>query len=723
MKSPRRSQSVGLGHLHRLVDSLRFGAPVDAPAETFGEPPMKDPRMACSTRVSAVSLAAVFIVLAGGVRSQAESFKPAADDRVAISYAGSPDEQPSADDLRRRRAQELINERRTATGGEPIDLGEALFAGEITPDNADEVLYRQHVITLSNPYFEGRAPGTKGNELAADYVRREFTRLGLEPAFGESGYYQEMQRGSVIDIAEQSLSVDGIEAKPGVQFLASGLSGDGSFTGPVAFVGYSIVSGEDGYMSYQPGTDLTGKAALVLRFEPMTENGQSQWTADGWSYHAALQRKFSGAVRRGAEAILMVSPPNADDDRAGELESPEGQQAFGRPFEGVPVIQIDPETAEAIIAAGDPAGRTLADLVASANEGGSVIDLPGVTVDVHTKLDEKPVLTNNVGGILRGRGELADEYVVVGAHYDHVGYGYFGSRDPNGRGKIHAGADDNASGTSAMLVAAKELTEAYASLPAEAEARSILFLAFTAEESGLNGSRWYVDHPIVPMEQHDLMVNLDMVGRYGDQGLEVGGVNTADGLDKLVAAYVEPTGLDYSTAMSIGGGRSDHASFDAKSVPNLFFFTGIHDDYHTPTDTFEKLNTVDATKIASAAAGIAFEAARLPEGFTYDGTGGSDDAEQPRRSVKVRVGIRPGGYGNAGGIEVAEVYEGTSAEDGGLKAGDVITSWDGKTVENVEDWMPMLFDHEPGDKVKVIVDRNGEEVELELTLKPSSSAG
>ncbi|MBL8964346.1 MAG: M28 family peptidase, partial [Phycisphaerae bacterium] len=556
---------------------------------------------------------------------------------------------------------------------------------------------------------------------------------GSETAF--TSYRQPFPFGSTISLASSSFAV----TKPtpenlemGKDFTVLGFSGSGEATGPLVFVGYGLNIGRDGYASYPANTDLTGKIAVVLRFEPMTEEGTSRWDDRGWSFNAALEPKIQQAVKRGAAGVILVNPPGANDERTGRLETIDSTKPAGKPVD-VPVVMLSIDRADRLVRAADPAGRSLMDLrrladdVALVAEHGSVADLPGVNVTLKTSLVSEPIITSNVGGILPGTGDLADQYLVIGAHYDHIGYGTGGSLGGAGsRGRVHPGADDNASGTSGMLMVAEKMTAAYASMPDDQPRRSILFMGFTAEESGLIGSRHYTRNMIADKDRHALMINMDMIGRYrGDDPkqppLELGGVGTADGLLDFIQPLIDSSGL--RVAPKPGGyGPSDHASFYGAGIPVLFFFTGLHEHYHAPSDTADTLNAPGAARVVSLVQSIALAAATRRENFVYNGDAESqpsaamgDRASAPR--TRVRFGITPGDYAGEDGILVGDVSEGGSAAEAGIRKDDRLIKWNGESISTVQSWMPLLSKHEPGDKVEIVLVRDGQEVTVTATLK------
>lgn len=625
-------------------------------------------------------------------------------------------------------------------------------------------LARLHVNTLANPYFEGRLPGSRGSQLALDYLEACLASCGLEPAFPRvessadgrevvtegASYRQPFRHGTTIKVGRQEVSVPGVDlgVQPGTNVRALGMSGSGSVTGPVVFVGYSIDQGPEGYTSYPEGTDLSGKVALVLRFEPMNEEGRSLWSpAGGWSPRASLDQKIASATRRGAVGVVLVNPPGADDARVNRLEDAQG--TAGGAAAGVPVVQVSMEVAERLVRAADPRGRSLLELRRLADAGGGVVDFRAdVPMTVSAEVSREPVIAHNVAGVLRGRGALADQYIVVGAHFDHLGLGYFGSSDREGRGKVHPGADDNASGTTGMLIIAQRLSEAYAQLPADAEARSIIFIGFDAEESGLNGSRHYVRNPIVPLDRHYLMINLDMIGRLRNGVLEVHGTGTAEGLAEFCKPFFERSGLDIVEKPG-GLGPSDHASFARAGVPVLFFFTGLHREYHSSRDFPWLINAEGLAQVAELAGSIVMAAATRTEPLPFKGAGrmeapGNPDRARPRAEaptaaqntapaaepsagparVRVRFGIAPGDYsGSEKGVVIGDVYDGTSAAEAGLRVGDRMIRWNGRPIDTVEAWMPLLAEHNPGDKVTITIVRDGKEMTVECTLKARPQAG
>ncbi len=356
-------------------------------------------------------------------------------------------------------------------------------------------------------------------------------------------------------------------------------------------------------------------------------------------------------------------------------------------------------------------------------------------VVLETGIDGGERRTANIGGILRGRGALADEWVIIGAHYDHVGFGAIGAM-PGNRGRLHPGADDNASGTAALIELAPLLESMYADAGSDTPLRSVLFLAFTAEESGLIGSRHYVENPTLPAGSVNLMINLDMIGRLRSDTLAVGGFDSASGLLELVRPDLESSGLRI-VADGNPRGPSDHASFYGAGIPVLFFFTGTHDVYHQPGDFGWTVNPRGAAKVIDLVRAVSWKAISTidPLVFGMGRSPAASNADQPvvelrpapattdRGYAPVRLGIRPGmSGGDSFGVKVEGVSEGTSAAEGGILTGDVIVAWGGEDLIDVMDMVERLRSHEPGDVVDMVVLREGREVELQIVMKASERA-
>jgi hypothetical protein len=610
-------------------------------------------------------------------------------------------------------------------------------APELTVEQSDLVAYQKHVFTLANPFFEGRAPGTRGDVLTADYFEYHFRDLGLEPAFTDGGkatFRQEFQFATRTGVTSSSVAfapaggAGPTTLAAGTDYSVLGFSASGTVTGPVVFVGYAIEKGgkDESYSTFSGGEDLSGKIALVMRFEPMDDQGKSLWSdggPTGWSNAASITPKLRLVASKNPAAIVVVSPPGADDPRVATLETTQGSTRW-LPSAKVPGVMLSVAAAEKLVAASG-AGVSLMDLRKKADAGGGITELGGVNVTIAAEVERTPRKTWNIGGVLRGKGALAEEFVVVGGHHDHLGSNELGG-SRTGEAKLHPGADDNASGSAGVLLAARQLSAKYRGLGEGASARSILFLTFGAEEIGLIGARAFVDNPPFETSRIVAMLNMDMIGRLREGKLELSGTGTAKGFEEFLDPMLSGSGLTVSK-MPGGRGPSDHAVFYGANIPVLHFFTGLHNEYHKPIDTLDTLNIPGAARVVGLVSEVAYAIATRGERLEFTSTDRGNRATGPGAGtgmggVRVRFGISPASYSDGKpGVGVGEVFPNTSAAEAGIKAGDRLISWNGGEVADVEDWMTYLGKAKPGDVVDVGIARGEEKLVVKVTLKARES--
>jgi hypothetical protein len=339
------------------------------------------------------------------------------------------------------------------------------------------------------------------------------------------------------------------------------------------------------------------------------------------------------------------------------------------------------------------------------------VELVGWKAVGQANVVQKKAQVKNVIAVLEGDGPQADETIVIGAHYDHLGLGGAGSLAP-WTTAIHNGADDNASGTATLLEVAHRL----ASGPKPKH--RIVFMAFTAEERGLLGSAHYVRNPRFPLENTIAMFNLDMVGRLNDDKLMVYGTGTAKEFDPLVETVCKDAGFKI-TKHPGGFGPSDHSSFYSKKIPVLHLFTGTHTDYHRPSDDSDKLNIAGMRRVADVLVQIIEATDKAQTRPTYIevkkveqlALAGGGDSDRPS------FGSMPA-YPNPvpDGVLLEAVLEGSPADKAGVKGGDILTMFGERKIVRLEDFEAALRDHKPGDKVKVVLRRGQESVTVEVTL-------
>ena len=548
----------------------------------------------------------------------------------------------------------------------------------------DVKLYNEHLTTLASPYMMGRVPGSAGMERAREYCAFTLEQAGLEPAFpSEDGtpfasFYDPFELGGSWDVVDERLVLDGIELEADEDYVFTGLGDDGEVSGEMVFVGYSIDNGPDGYNSFEGIESLEGKIAVMFRFEPVDENGDALWGDGSWSGRASFSNKLRALNERGAAGAIIINPPGTFDRRANRV-SRFGSGGGGADF---PVFMMSTDAGEEFIPSAGFDGKSLLELRQHADAGGDPI-MSSEEIQLTGSSKRESVTAANVGGVLRGTGALQDEWIVVGAHLDHLGMGYFGSR--TGPGKLHPGADDNASGSAGVLLLADQLSDLAEN--EQGDRRSVLFMLFDGEESGLNGSRHYVNDPIADIENHAIMLNWDMIGRIEDERLIVSGLDTGSGMRDFFTPLFADSGLDVRASARFAG-ASDHTVFYRAGIPVVFsHIDGLHADYHTPEDTSDKINRVGATKAVGLYADMIELYATYPTRFEY-AEQSSNQSSGAMGSVKVRFGIMPGSYNeDEPGIPIGDVTEGGSAANAGVLSGDRLVRWDGQKIEDIQAWM------------------------------------
>ena len=583
--------------------------------------------------------------------------------------------------------------------------------------------YDVHISTLASPYMQGRVPGSDGAERAKDYIEWHFREAGLTPAFEDeagnpfSSYRQPFPLSGTWTVERESLKAtkgnNTIELTAAEDFMLTGMGENGTVSGEVVFLGYGIENGPDGYDNFENVESLEGKIAVIFRFEPMNEDGQSQWNDGdpGWTGRAGFANKVGAVARRDPAGIIIINPPGSSDRRAESLGRFQGMARAS-----VPVMMMSHQAGDNMLR-GLGTDMTMLDLRRHADTDASHKEL-GFEIAMDGLAERKSLMAENVGGIIRGVGDLADEWIVIGAHLDHLGMGYFGSR--SGPGELHPGADDNASGTAALLLIADRLA---ARLEGSSDPRrSILIMGFDAEESGLNGSFFYTREPIAPIEDHVLMVNWDMIGRIENERVLVAGGFTGEGLSDFIEPYLAESGLEAVVPETMSG-ASDHTPFYRAGVPVLFsIIADFHSDYHTPADTVWKINRVGAVKTVHMYENIVANAATRDDRFRFispqeqaQQREAAQRANQPQVSVYVGVVVDAEAEGD--GVALAEITEDSPAARAGLRAGDRLVRWDGQKLTDANAWRELLARHSADDTVNIGVKRGDEEVTLSITLE------
>ena len=552
---------------------------------------------------------------------------------------------------------------------------------------------------LASEEFSGRGTGTAGDSLAALLIREEFIKAGLAP-FNGSGL-QPFRVNTAVESGDRNmLLINGRKYLPGTDFAPLALTSNSVLRAPVVFCGYGFVSSADSLeWNDFKGIDIKGKWVLVLRGYP-----ESNPAAKPFEEISSDRMKVMNARENGAAGVLLVSGEKWDP--ADNLERP----SRGEGSAGIPVLHIKRSVADSIL---KPSGITLSEMEEKA--GAMTVNGSFITrsvADAEAEVITRQAGTANVVMKLEGT-QPEGEYVIIGAHYDHLGMGGpgSGSRTPD-TVAVHYGADDNASGVALMI----ELAERLAASEQE-NVRNILFVAFSGEEMGLLGSKYFVENMGIDPASVNLMVNLDMVGRLREgNGLQVGGVGTAAGLRDKVASFNDTTLLSLSFTEE-GYGPSDHSSFYAKDIPVLVFTTGAHLDYHTPDDTWDKLNYDGMVRIGNLLYNIVSYAAGEPARLAFTEAGPKVPTQSMSRRRGVTFGIMPDFAGNVkNGLRADFVTPGKPAALGGMIKGDIIVAIEDKPVNNIEDYMFRLSQLKPGQTVTVEVTRDGKRELLLIQL-------
>lgn len=548
---------------------------------------------------------------------------------------------------------------------------------------------KDHVSYLASDALEGRGTGTKGERAAAAYISKQWASYGLQPAGEDGTWFQSFNvasRGSV-ETGRLTVEAGGWERsfKLKTDFAPFGFSASAKgLDVELVFAGFGVTNPDASYDDYA-GVDVKGKAVVILRREPNPGARNSR--------HAFFETKVANAKKHGAVAMIVVNDaghPQGD----GILPFSAGEDS------GIPSLHLRRNHLERLL---QLMGRDLGAIEKGLKDKGPAsFTLGRVALDLGIKRGAE--VARNVLGFLPGSDPtLKNEVVVIGAHYDHLGAGHhggsLGGRDA--RGEIHNGADDNASGTAGII----ELAQAFAQNPPK---RSLLFIGFSGEERGLLGSAHWVKSPTLPIKRVAAMINLDMIGRLREGRLEVGGVGTAKSFTDLVKKEVEAEGLVAKLSAS-GFGPSDHASFCKAGIPVLFFFTGLHPDYHRPTDTVDRLNADGAAKVARVAQRcIQLIADGDRQAFVTQKRGA--------RVRRARIGIYPSRTHEGPGVAIERLAEGGPAEKQGLKAGDVILKIGKVELNKLQDLFEGLATIKPGSKVKLTYRRGEKTTTMDFQL-------
>ncbi len=572
----------------------------------------------------------------------------------------------------------------------------------LSPHNNPEITAGEisdHVKFLAADALRGRYPGTPGSDKAVEYITRRWAADGILPA-GENGYKQTFDFTNRIELGEDnSLIINNRTFAVGEDFIPLGFSANGDLTADAAFVGYGFTIDDSIQWNDYSGLDVTGKWVIIIRGGPDADNPHSPFDP-----HTPLRKKVLVARDHKAGGVLFVSQP---EEEGGLIPLKFDYDFSGA---GIPVIHLSSKTAKFLFST---AGKDLPAIIAALNRNQSPRSflLGKTTISATVELVKNTTPVPNLIGLIPGNDPvLRDEYVIIGAHFDHLGLGGPGTNSTQSDTiAVHNGADDNASGVAGILEIGQKLAANRENLR-----RSVLLICFNAEEEGLLGSKFFVNNPTIDLEKVSAMINLDMIGRMTDSSLVIGGTGTSPIFEPLLNELNR--GFNLSLKFNNEGyGPSDHAGFYTNDIPVLFFFTGIHRDYHKPSDDWDRINIFGEKLVADYVYDLVLYLSRLDEKPQFTAAGPKEPTVS-RRSFKVTLGIIPAYGSQAEGLEIDGTRKAGPAEKAGLKKGDIIIAIDEKGIKNIYDYMYRLEELKPGQTIIVKIKRGDEILELPLEL-------
>ena len=550
----------------------------------------------------------------------------------------------------------------------------SLVLAQITFDFSDEEVIariKKDVYTLASEEMEGREAGTKGETKAAAYISEQMQEAGLTPLFDGSFFQEFPFPGDWVWGANNTISYNGYEFEHGVDYYALPGSASGTWTASVADVGFGLTGlddfeGFEDYCDYEEHEDIEGNIFLMEFYLPQELDS----LADRGLFRLIFQ-KIRTAEDKGAAGIIFVNTQSTRDDPPIDLR-------ITRRVFNMPVLFANEETAAMLRS--DDAG----------------------SLNLQTDLYREDNTGINVAGYLDNQ---AAHTVVIGAHYDHIGYGGRGSRSPDVHA-IHPGADDNASGTAGILEKARFL-----SATGLATNYNYIFIAFSAEEKGLVGSRYFTDSDAYDIGRINYMFNLDMIGRMEDNNLSLIGTGSSPAWEALIEANT-PEHLNIRKSPG-GRGGSDHTSFYVKDIPVLFFFTGIHEDYHRPEDTADRINFEGAREIIAFGTEMVLALDNMERlAFTQS----SAPAPERSREDMVTLGLMPDHAFDGEGLRVLAVSDDRPAKRAGIQNGDIIIRINDIQILEIHTYMEALGNIRTNQTITVVVQRDDEEIEIEVQV-------
>jgi Zn-dependent M28 family amino/carboxypeptidase len=581
------------------------------------------------------------------------------------------------------------------------------IAASTSSQQADPARYLNDIKALAAPDMEGRGAGTKGLVRAQRLIEKRYKELGI-PGAGVKGYVQPFTviTGARLK-ADNSFTIEtGHDSRNEItinsDFVPYSFSASGQVSAPPVFVGYGVTADEFHYDDYA-GVDAKDKVVVVLRYEPTAfaqKNGNH-----GLTQHSQLITKAINARNHGAKAVVVLNGKLGDGEedlltRFGSVSGPENV--------GIVTVQAKNTVAESWFQSAGKSLKDVQDQINSSAKPASFAFPDIIRLSLHIDVETTRATVDNVLAWMPGQ---TDEYVIIGAHYDHLGRGNFDSLAPSQIGQVHPGADDNASGTAGVLEVARLLAPQRGQLK-----RSILFMDFAGEELGLLGSAAWVLNPTRPLAKAAAMINMDMIGRIKDDQVYIGGVGTGSTFKAVLeqAQKDAPFKIEYSAS---GYSSSDHTSFVTKRIPSLFFFSGLHSDYHKPSDTWDKINAPSAARLLDMVANVAVQLANAQDAPAFQVVAEDKSAGGGGGGYGPYFGSIPDFGQTENGVKFSDVKPNSPAAKAGLRAGDIMIQFGDNPIKNLYDFTDALRRSKVGDVVEVKVRRDGQPVTASVKLE------
>jgi len=617
---------------------------------------------------------------------------------VAIGQEAATLEQPSANE-----AVEKLKEQAGVEVEAQAETKESEGYENLDPEALERITY--DIKYMASDEMGGRQPGTPGIKLCEDYIVAEYKKAGLKP-LADGTYFQQMEVGDTRTVDKEATALvlkgpDGKEIKMdlGENYQQLICRKDFDLSSDLVFVGYGISADEHNYNDFA-NIDVEGKIVVMVRNEPQAGDESSVFNGTETTRHASGRQKVTAARRAKAAGILLVN--DSTNSENGMLDDLISADRFRT--NSLPIAQIKRSVVDQILSATPlvtPTGEKLGSLETIEQQIDNNLEpisqaIEGWSAEFKSAFKRKTTPTNNIIGIIEGEGPNANETIIIGAHYDHLGMGAYGSR-AGGRREIHNGADDNATGTAAVIELARRFGQRD-----KKPGRRLVFVCFTAEEMGLLGAFHYVQNPIYPLEDTAMMVNFDMIGWLRDNTLTLyNGTSSAD-LGPIYDSANEGFGFELKKGR---GGGSDQIPFNQKGIPNVFIHTGQTAVYHTPEDDFETIDCEGALKVIDYSEAVIDGIASMEKRPTFG---------EPKQPERLRLGVVIKDENDV--VTIDQVMEGSIAEAAGLQKGDIILQVDDDKI-TARRQITRLTQRSAGKTVKMKLKRGDAEVTLNVELK------